>query len=146
MQSAVNDSLSCNCLPGCFEISYDTEISVASLLPIEGPLKNKGITAQNVSFMHIFYQTSYFRSQSKEEIVGFTEFLCKFGFALEFSFEVIFFNFFFFYFSRYRWSFGSIHGIQCVFYCRNILLFNISSVHSSHESTQKVSPSNETNS
>lgn len=91
MQSAVNDSLSCNCLPGCFEISYDTEISVATLLPNEALLKNKGITAQNVSFMHIFYENGFFRSQRKEEIVGFTEFLCTFDFAFEFLFEVRFF-------------------------------------------------------
>lgn len=77
MHSPANDSFSCNCLPGCFELTYDTEVSTAPLLPNEALLKDSGITAQNVSIMHIFYENSYFRSQSKGEILGFTEFLCK---------------------------------------------------------------------
>lgn len=93
MQSSVNNSLSCNCLPGCFEITYDSEVSVAPLLPNEALLKNRGITAQNVSIMHIFYENSFFRSQSKDEILGFTEFLCTFSFAFDarFSFLIMYF-------------------------------------------------------
>lgn len=83
-QSSVNTSLVCNCFPGCFDIKYETEVSVAPLLPNEELLSEGGLSAQNVSIMHVFYKTRYLRSQSKDEIIGFTEFLCKFGIGIEY--------------------------------------------------------------
>lgn len=84
MQSPVNNSLACKCLPGCFEISYDAEVSMAPLLPNDALLKNTKLKPANVSIMHVFYKKNYFRSQSKDEIVGITEFLCTFIFLFEF--------------------------------------------------------------
>lgn len=88
MQSPVNDSLACNCLSGCFEILYDAEVSMAPLLSNDALLKNRKLKPENVSIMHIFYKNNYFRSQSKDEIIGFTEFLCIF-FNFEFEFHLM---------------------------------------------------------
>lgn len=35
------------------------------------------IARNNFAVMHIFYEENFFRSNSKEELIGFTEFLCK---------------------------------------------------------------------
>lgn len=80
MQSSGNNSLACNCLPGCFEVTYDAEVSIAPLLPNDALFKNKKLKPENVSIVHIFYAHKYFRSQTKDEIIGFTEFLCMFHF------------------------------------------------------------------
>lgn len=36
--------------------------------------------------MHVYYESSYYRSSSKEELIGFTEFLCEFKCALSIRF------------------------------------------------------------
>lgn len=77
LQSSMNGSHRCKCLPGCFEISYDTEVSMAPLLKNAPMLRKRGLSELNVSVVHIFYKESYYRSQKKEELIGFTEFLCK---------------------------------------------------------------------
>lgn len=79
IQSRSNDSLAlqCKCLPGCFDIGYDAEVSMAPLLPNVPMLRKRGLLEPNVSIVHIFYKNNYYRSQKKEELIGFTEFLCK---------------------------------------------------------------------
>lgn len=77
LQSQINGSYHCKCLPGCFEISYDTEVSMAPLLKNAPMLRKRGLSEQNVSIVHIFYKENYYRSQKKEELIGFTEFLCR---------------------------------------------------------------------
>lgn len=72
-----NISFICECLPGCFEINYDATVSMAPILHEAPILKENGHQEQNVSVMHIYYQKNYFRSQKKDELIGFTEFLCK---------------------------------------------------------------------
>lgn len=84
MQSSMNHSFACNCLPGCFEITYDAEVSIAPLHSNQKLLKNTTLKEQNVTTMHIFYKNMYFRSQRKEEIIGLTEFLCTLCFWFEF--------------------------------------------------------------
>lgn len=78
MQMHRNESFVCNCLPGCFEITYDAEISMAPLLPNAPILLKKELSQPNVSYVHIFYKNNFYRSQKKDELIGFTEFLCKF--------------------------------------------------------------------
>lgn len=77
IQSRTNNAYLCNCLPGCFEISYDAEVSMAPLLQNVPMLQKRGLLEPNVSVVHIFYKNNYFRSQKKEELIGFTEFLCN---------------------------------------------------------------------
>lgn len=118
-QSSVNASLACECLPGCFEIKYDTEVSVAPLLPNEEMLQTRGLSAQNVSIMHIFYKYKYLRSQSKDEIIGFTEFLCTFSFGVQFSFLCcmnLLLMIFVLHFSQHRRYFRAFYGLQCIFH------------------------------
>lgn len=74
-----NDSFVCECLPGCFEVTHDTEISMAPLLQHAPLLSKHGLQGPNVSVIHMYYKTMFHRSQIKAELVGFTEFLCKFN-------------------------------------------------------------------
>lgn len=79
IQTRPNSSFSCKCLPGCFEISYDAEVSMAPLLQNAPILQKRELSEPNVSIVHIFYKNNYFRSQKKEELIGFTEFLSNTG-------------------------------------------------------------------
>lgn len=71
-----NHRYDCDCLPGCFAISFDAEVSMAPLIP-RYPLKKININTDNAAVIHVFYRENFFRSQRKEELIGFTEFLCK---------------------------------------------------------------------
>lgn len=77
LQSKSNSSFICECLPGCFAINYETEISLTPLLSRSPMLLRKGLTASNTAIAHIYYKDPSVRSQRKEELIGFTEFLCK---------------------------------------------------------------------
>lgn len=78
IQLKTNNSFICDCLPGCYAISYEAEISMAPLLEQPPLLKKKQMAPRNAALLHVFYKDFYFRSQKKEELIGFTEFLCKF--------------------------------------------------------------------
>lgn len=77
IQLKTNKSFICDCLPGCYAISYEAEISMAPLLKQPPSLRKKQMAPGNAALLHIFYKDFYFRSQKKEELIGFTEFLCK---------------------------------------------------------------------
>lgn len=75
-----------NIFQGCFEVSYDAEVSMAPLLQ-DAPIlqqSNRSFSGPNVSVVHIFYKNNYFRSQKKNEIIGFTEFLCELSLIISF--------------------------------------------------------------
>lgn len=76
IQTQMNSSYMCDCLPGCFEIIFDTEVSMAPLLRGAAMLENTKFAEPNVSILHIFYKNNFIRSQKKEQFIGFTEFLC----------------------------------------------------------------------
>lgn len=78
IQLKTNKSFICDCLPGCYAISYEAEISMALLLNHPPFLQKKQMAPKNAALLHVFYKDFYFRSQKKEELIGFTEFLCKF--------------------------------------------------------------------
>lgn len=40
-------------------------------------LKENEVSAENVAILHVYYQSTVYRSQKKEQLVGLTEFLCK---------------------------------------------------------------------
>lgn len=77
-----NDSFVCECLPGCFEITYEAEISMAPLLQQAPLLSKQNLQGPNVSVIHMYYTNLFYRSQKKDELIGFTEFLCKFDCSL----------------------------------------------------------------
>lgn len=97
MDLRLNDSFTCSCMPSCYAVSYDTEISISKLLERSYGIREKMLRSmttdyvkENIAVVQIYYKESLFRSQNKEELIGFTEFLCKrfrcfyfFGFCLE---------------------------------------------------------------
>lgn len=77
MQEKRNASFICDCRPGCYEIEFDSNMSRAPLHP-QAPILQKGrYAADNVSFVNIFYKDRYYRSEMKDEIISFTDVLCK---------------------------------------------------------------------
>ncbi|XP_037040267.1 pickpocket protein 28 [Bradysia coprophila] len=80
----INQTYSCNCLPGCFEISYKPSVYISELgngsyLTADKALMSKHVQRKSVAVVHIYYEESYFRSFTKEELIGFTEFLSNTG-------------------------------------------------------------------
>lgn len=79
-----NESVECECYPSCFSLNYDGELSSAPILrPVE-LLPNayassvfNAHTTDNLAILHVFFRSNSFRSQKREELIGFTEFLCK---------------------------------------------------------------------
>ncbi|KAG4074411.1 hypothetical protein HA402_000390 [Bradysia odoriphaga] len=81
-----NETFTCHCLPACFELSYGSEISNAHLGTEQFHTKNnfikafgKGFVERNLAVMHIYYEYKFLRSSTKEEFIGFTEFLSNTG-------------------------------------------------------------------
>ncbi|XP_058451931.1 pickpocket protein 28 [Malaya genurostris] len=80
-----NTSRLCNCLPGCFEISYTTVISTAELCIGNFKVRekllshNNSYARKNIALVYIFFSETYFRSLIKGELVGFTDFLSNVG-------------------------------------------------------------------
>ncbi|KAM8720190.1 hypothetical protein ACLKA7_006265 [Drosophila subpalustris] len=83
--------LSCeNCWPGCFELTYRTTLSTSMI--VSGPSYQSGedlpedlFNAINgsvnneLSILHFYYVSNSFRSTTKSEMFGFTEFLSNTG-------------------------------------------------------------------
>lgn len=77
IRSKRNDSFSCHCLYGCHAIKYEMSLSSTPIFNQANILTNNGISAENVAILHVYYQSTVYRSQKKEQLVGLTEFLCK---------------------------------------------------------------------
>lgn len=75
-----NASFQCECLPGCFAINYDTEMSFSKLIAGSPLLQQHHLHERNAAIAHFYYRGNSFRSQRKDELIGFTEFLCKHSF------------------------------------------------------------------
>lgn len=73
-----NSSFACShCLSGCFALNYNPAFSTAKIFEKDSFLVNHSLDAENVSIVHTYYAASSFRSQKKEEFVGFADFLCN---------------------------------------------------------------------
>ncbi|XP_024889162.1 pickpocket protein 28-like isoform X1 [Temnothorax curvispinosus] len=75
---------SCNCWPGCFEISYRVELSQNKLIPnfqIDKRYMKKDINyfTENMAVVHLFFVDSQFTKYVKNELFGFIEFLSSTG-------------------------------------------------------------------
>jgi hypothetical protein len=82
----MNSNLSCNhCLPACFEINYGREISFCPLgngsFQTLEPLTNYGADyiRDNLAIVHISFNENAFSGYTKNELIGFTEFLSNTG-------------------------------------------------------------------
>jgi amiloride-sensitive sodium channel len=84
--STENQNLSCICLPSCFEVVYEKEISSARLGAGNFQMseeivmgKKADFLQKNVAVVHVYFQEKVFRSFTKGELIGFTEFLSNTG-------------------------------------------------------------------
>lgn len=77
-----NDSFICNCWYGCHAIKYEMGLSSTPILGQTPFLTEKKVLAENVAILHVYYQSTVYRSQKKEQLVGLTEFLCKYTFSI----------------------------------------------------------------
>lgn len=84
IESKTNGSFVCNCLPSCYAINYEAELSAAPTLTQAihshvdyktNVLRSYDVT--DLAILHVFFKENNFRSQIKEELIGFTEFLCR---------------------------------------------------------------------
>uniref|UniRef100_A0A182WSG5 Pickpocket n=1 Tax=Anopheles quadriannulatus TaxID=34691 RepID=A0A182WSG5_ANOQN len=82
-----NTSISCSCLPGCFEISYVPDLTTAELQvgrfgireTLLDNVKDEVYAKENLALVYIFVKDTYYRSFTKGELVGFTDFLSNVG-------------------------------------------------------------------
>lgn len=77
LQMGTNDSYKCECFYGCNAIKFEMGFSATPIFEFSPTIKKKGLNAANTSILHIYYQRGYYRGQDREELIGFTEFLCK---------------------------------------------------------------------
>lgn len=79
-----NTQYRCKCMPGCDELNYFGEQSSAPLETTNffqkdaSKIKSYPIETikRDIGIVQIFYADSFFRAYVKEELIGFTEFLC----------------------------------------------------------------------
>lgn len=83
-----NDSFQCECLPGCFAINYDTEMSFTKLIAGSPLLQFHRLHDRNAAIVHVYYKGNSFRSQRKDELIGFTEFLCEYSSVIEYNISI----------------------------------------------------------
>ncbi|GAB0088073.1 Pickpocket protein 28 [Sergentomyia squamirostris] len=82
----VNASLTCSCLPACYEIDYGRDSSSSPLgigyfLTKETTLKKYSYdyVRDNIALLHIFFVENSIHSYTKSEFIGFTDFLSSTG-------------------------------------------------------------------
>ncbi|KAM7347465.1 pickpocket 28 [Cochliomyia hominivorax] len=83
-----NKTSSCEaCLPGCFELNYQTTLTASSMIygnfrtsdDFPPEIFNASDKISDLSIMHFYYTSNIFRSTTKSEMFGFTEFLSNTG-------------------------------------------------------------------
>lgn len=73
-----NSSFKCDaCLSGCFALTYSTSFSMSKIFEQNPWLKEKNLNPKNIAILHAYYAQTSFRSEKKEELFGFADFLCK---------------------------------------------------------------------
>lgn len=89
IQSTMDLNYSCNhCQPACHEVNYNREISSSvlgggkgSFEVVEQLLKNYNASyiRDNLAIVHIFFNENAYSGFTKNELIGFTEFLSNTG-------------------------------------------------------------------
>lgn len=81
-----NSSFVCpmKCFPGCYSLEYDSVISMTPLLPNWDHLRDNNLSSGDAALLRIFPRKKFYRSQRIDELVSFTDFLCKFCCDLNF--------------------------------------------------------------
>lgn len=136
IESKTNGSFLCNCLPSCYAINYEAELSSAPTLTqaIHTHVDYKtnvlrSYDTNDLAILHVFFKENSFRSQIKEELIGFTEFLCRFcDSEIPFPRSEVALTMRIYIFSEYWWIVGTFHGLQCGFDHRIDLFHDISAI------------------
>lgn len=77
IQLKQNSSFKCShCFTGCFQLNYDSSFSTAKIYDRVPFLQKRNLNPKDISIVHIYYGQSTFRAHKKDELVGFTDFLC----------------------------------------------------------------------
>lgn len=76
IRSVRNESFRCYCLYACHAIKYEMGLSSTPIFDRAPLVIKNNLTAENAAILHVYYQSSFYRSQNKEQLVGLTEFLC----------------------------------------------------------------------
>ncbi|KAE8752702.1 hypothetical protein FOCC_FOCC000442 [Frankliniella occidentalis] len=83
-QLNISDVPSCQCLPGCSELSYVSSYSSSHFAPTYTPENDDTKSPKNIEYLlknsaviHFYFTETLFASRFKGELFGFTEFLCK---------------------------------------------------------------------
>lgn len=88
IQNTIDNKLSCDhCLPACFEINYGRDISSSWLSeggfqtvePQLASLYNASYIRDNLAIVHMFFNENAYSGFTKNELIGFTEFLSNTG-------------------------------------------------------------------
>ncbi|CAD7087698.1 unnamed protein product [Hermetia illucens] len=83
-ESLLDEDTSCaRCVPGCVSLNYLPVISGTELLKEDFILKenfsNPDINIEELAVIHFFYEFNSFRARTKEEFLGFADFLANSG-------------------------------------------------------------------
>lgn len=81
------------CQNGCHAINYDMSLSSTPIFDQSPILQKMDRLAKNTAVLHVYYQSSFYRSQNKEQFTGLTEFLCKHKISIILHFDVQHFAF-----------------------------------------------------
>ncbi|XP_055372760.1 pickpocket protein 28-like [Condylostylus longicornis] len=82
--SEANNNITCeDCYPACFDLSYLSSISSVKINPNTfmeySNISKQELILNDIAIVHFFYGSNFFRSMTKDEIIGFTEFLSNTG-------------------------------------------------------------------
>lgn len=77
LQLAMNDGFQCDFPYGFNAIKYDMSLSSIPIFDRAPILKKNHLLYKNAAILHVYYQSTFYRSENKQELIGFTEFLCK---------------------------------------------------------------------
>lgn len=77
LQSGSNGGFKCDCYYGCNAIKLESAFSATPIYQNAPFLKKQNRSALNTAMLHVYFQRGYYRAQNKEELIGFTEFLCE---------------------------------------------------------------------
>lgn len=65
------------CIGACFALYYEGTMSMAKIFNRVPFLRQRQLDPNNIAILHTYYSRSTFRAHKKDELVGFTDFLCK---------------------------------------------------------------------
>lgn len=72
-----NTTYSCRCQPSCWDLSYESTMSMAPILRAANIAGATGIDKQELVALSVFFTRSYYRQYNRNPAVSFTDFLCK---------------------------------------------------------------------